>query len=913
MLVALLATLTAAVSIPTIPFEKYTLDNGLEVILHEDHRLPIVAVNVVYHVGAVDEPRDRTGFAHLFEHLMFQGSKHVDEHIAIVEDAGALTFNGFTDFDYTEYIETLPASELELGLWLESDRMGFLLDALDQAKFDNQREVVKNERRQSFDDAPYGNVEEAVLKAAYPKTHPYADGVIGSMAHLDSATVTDAKQFFSRHYAPANATLTIAGDLDVAKTKQHIARYFGTLPKREKPKRTKPAMPEKPVTPRVVLDEALGVLPQIAVAFVTPAALEPGDAEMDVWAQVLAGGKASRLHQALVIEAGVAESVSAEVQNLQGGSLFQITAVALDAKDAAGFEAAVDEALTAALKDPVRQDELQRIAAKWQTGTLVELEAVGGEHGKANALQFYNHYAGDPGAFSKDIERHLAITPDAMTKAAQRWLGRDRRVTVVSIPKPSAEAKEPPKSSPVAQKTKAQRDPNDPEAFRWERPQKSEAKALALGKIETATLDNGLTVLVHESHAVPLVAIHAVTAVGAAADPKNAPGVVAALVDWLDEGAGDRDAKALDEAFATLGTELSESTSEDGSALRTIVLKEHAAKATALVADVLLRPALKDAELEGVIERHVAAVLDADAQPFSLAFDRLRERLFGAAHPYGHSPQGTAKALQAMKPEALRRFYKERFGPKASALVFSGDLTLAEATAIAKASFGEWKGASAKPAPFTTSDQKRAGVLMYEKPNIGQTTLALGALAVPFAHADAAALRLLSDIFGGLFHSRLNMRLREELGITYGAYAEAQRMRSSGAVFVGTQVRADATGQAVKETLALLDGLRTKPVTDAELQAAKNAIVKALPGLFEHASNVAALGEQLYVADLPLDWMNEAERRIERVTAKDLQRVAKQYLRSDRLHIAVVGDKQVVSKQVGPLGIGKIVVAPMPR
>ncbi len=426
----------AAVAAPEIKYEKYVLANGLEVMLHVDRKLPVVAVNLWYHVGAFHEQAGRTGFAHLFEHMMFQGSKHVadDVHIGMLEKLGATDLNGTTDFDRTNYFETLPSHHLETALWLESDRMGFLLDTLTAEKLKTQQEVVKNERRQGTETAPYGLAEEKGWQALFPLPHPYHGAVIGSMKDLNAATGEDVRGFFSTWYAPANATLAIVGDFEPARARALVEKYFGPI--KSGPKPATPKVERVKVAQEVVIrhDEPVATLPSIYMMWLTPAALQPGDAEADFLATALATGKASRLHRRLVHEKQLAQSVTANQQSLGHQSAFQVQVVARPGVSTDTLRQEVDAVLDEVRQKGLTAAEITRARNRYETRVISGLQRVGGFSGKADVLQYYNHHVGDPGYLAKDMARYAQVTPEGVKRFAAEYLRADARVVVHAVP-----------------------------------------------------------------------------------------------------------------------------------------------------------------------------------------------------------------------------------------------------------------------------------------------------------------------------------------------------------------------------------------------------------------------------------------------------------------------------------------------
>jgi zinc protease len=422
---------------PAVPFEEWTLPNGLEVILHEDHSLPLVAVNLWYHVGPANEPRGRSGFAHLFEHLMFEGSRHVGAELdRLLEAAGATNVNGTTSWDRTNYFETVPREHLELVLWIESDRMGFMIDSLAEARLDVQRGVVKNERRQSYENAPYGPSALALYDALFPEGHPYHGAVIGSMRDLDAATMADVRAFFEKFYAPSNATLALAGDVASADARRLVARWFGTLPARPRPARA--GQPTAPLAAplRVTVKEPVE-LARVAMGWIAPAAYSDEDYALSVAAAVLAGGKATRLYRKLVVEQQLAAEVAAEVDANQLASIVVVSATASSGVAAAKLEPALDDALAELARDGPTPAELARAKRRLLLALHDELQLLngrGGESGRAGLLQRFHHYLGDAGYLSKHLARLEGVGAREVKDAVGRQLGRERRAVVVTEP-----------------------------------------------------------------------------------------------------------------------------------------------------------------------------------------------------------------------------------------------------------------------------------------------------------------------------------------------------------------------------------------------------------------------------------------------------------------------------------------------
>src|SRR5262245_53678437 len=470
----------APATVPRVAVETFTLDNGLQVIVSRRPELPVVAVNTWYHVGPANEAAGRTGFAHLFEHMMFQGSKHVpgDMHFRTVEGAGGSTINGTTDFDRTNYFETLPSNQLELGLWLESDRMGYLLDQVDQANLSNQQDVVRNERRQSYENRPYGVVEEALFHQLFPKSHPYYANVIGSHADIQAAKLEDVRTFFKTFYAPNNASIAIVGDIDKPAVKKLVEKYFGTF-KRGEPV-TKPVVE----TPKITSERRATVtdrveLPRVYIAWITSPIYKPGDADADIASLLLGGGRSSRLYKKLVYEKQIAQAVEAEQQSLMLGSIFDIEATARPGHTAQELEQAIDEELNRLRETGPDQTEVDRARNVTETRIIQGLESLGGFGGVADRLNNYNHYLGDPGFLPQDIRRYRAVTPASVKAFFQQQLLPTARVVVYGVPGPQELG--PPVPTPKAADAVASAGAesiNADEPWRKDAPKPSEARPL---------------------------------------------------------------------------------------------------------------------------------------------------------------------------------------------------------------------------------------------------------------------------------------------------------------------------------------------------------------------------------------------------------------------------------------------------
>ncbi|MBF8305579.1 MAG: insulinase family protein, partial [Acidobacteria bacterium] len=678
----------ARTDMPNIAYEKYKLPNGLEVILAEDHRLPRVAVNVWYHVGPVNEEPGRTGFAHLFEHMMFQGTKHVpgDAHFRLLSGAGATNINGTTNFDRTSYFETVPSNQLELALWLESDRMGYMLDVLDQASLSNQQDVVRNERRQSTENRPYGIVEEGMYHLLYPSSHPYYANVIGSHADIQAATLEDVRNFFRAYSMPNNATVAIVGDLDKAQAKNLVKKYFGTL-------KSGAAVPKVNVATPAISAERRAVIPdrveleRVYMAWITPPAFQAGTAEGDLAAHVLGGGESSRLYKKLVYEQQIAQDVSVTQRGLALGSVFSLSARARPGHTAAELERALDEELERFRRDGPAEQELAAARNFLETRLMTQHETL---NGVADRLNYYNHYLGNPGYLAEDLARYQRATAAQVRTFAQNQLKPSARVVIYGVPGKPDLGPEVPRSTaiPLGGTEAATASVNAPlntdEPWRKEMAQAGAARPLQLPSPNTFVLPNGLTVLHMERRGMPLAAARLVTRTGSDSNPLDKPGLASFTAAMLDQGTASRTALQIADEAAQLGATLETDSSMDSVSVSVRSMKRNFAPALRLLADVALRPSFPPEEIERQRASRLASLLQRRENPSAVADEVLSAALYGPQHPYGSAESGTEASIKAAKQDDLQAFWKKNLVPNNAALVVAGDLTLAELRTLVK-------------------------------------------------------------------------------------------------------------------------------------------------------------------------------------------------------------------------------------
>ena len=878
-----------AAAAPSIPFTKYRLDNGLEVILAPDKRLPVVAVNLWYHVGAANETPDRTGFAHLFEHMMFTGTKHVarGEAERLLEAAGGADSNATTGFDSTKYYDTVPANQLALALWTHADRMGYLLDALDQKALANQQDVVRNERRETTENRPYGIVDEALYRELFPPGHPYRPAVIGSHADIQAAKLADVRDFFKRYYRPNNATLVIAGDFDPANARRLVQRYFGSFARgADVPK---PAV----ATPPIVGERRLEVtdrieLPRVDLAWLTPPAYAPGDAELDIAAAILAGGKSSRLYKKLVYEKELAQSVDASQESSALTSIFDIQAVARPGHTPAELEAAIDEELAKLVADGPTQAEVDRARSAYEHGLFRTLQRVSS---RANRLNQYNQSTGDPGYLAQDLARYRRISPDDVRRVVAAELRKDRRVVVFATRGDKVLAPDVPVTAVEATGPQTESINRD-EQWRNTPPKGGPPVAPQLPVPVVFKLANGLTVYHLQRDDVPLVNARLVVGAGLAANPPATPGVADFALASLEDGTTSRDALAIADQFAQLGADFAASTSRDASMLYVDALSAQFPAALALLADVALNPAFPAAEIDRARRSRLAGIVAAREDPDSLADAAFRRALYGPDQPFGQTSLGTEASIKRIDADMLKAFWQRWFHPGNAALVVVGAIDRATVQALAEREFGGWSGdAAARPAPGVAMPPKAtaARLVLVERPGVNQTELRVGRVAAARTDPGYLPLQLANEVLGGQFTSRLNANLRETHGYAYGAFSGFDFGRLPGPFTVATTVRADATAEAVTEIDHELDRMRTVAPTAAEFAKARDGVIRSLPGAFETNAGIAGAFGTLYVYDLAPTYYATLRQRFAAVTAAQVLAASKRYLDPSSMVVVGVG------------------------
>ncbi len=873
-----------------IPYTKYVLSNGLTLIVHEDHKAPIVAVNVWYHVGSKNEKPGKTGFAHLFEHLMFNGSENFDDdYFKAMEKVGATDLNGTTSEDRTNYFENAPKDALDLLLWMESDRMGHLLGAITQAKLDEQRGVVQNEKRQG-ENQPYAISRELITKNTWPQGHPYSWTVIGSMEDLNAASLEDVKEWFKTYYGAANAVLTIAGDVKAADVKAKVEKFFGWIPSGPPVTKHGAWIARRTGTHRQRAEDRV---PQARVMKVWN--IPPYGAREATWlnlvSDVLAQGKSSRLYKRLVHQDQIATDAAAYVDLSEIGGHFVMVATARPGESLAKVEQALDEELARFIKDGPTKDELDRAKTQYEAGFVRGIERIGGFGGKSDILAQNFVFTGRPDHYKTELAETRAATGRELQRAAREWLSDG--VYVLEIhPFPAyqtASADVDRKAAPF------------PEL-------KPEVNFPALQRTQMA---NGLKIVLAERHAVPTVQFTLLLDAGFAADQFATPGTAKLAMNLLDEGTKKRDAMAISDELARLGATLGTGADLDLCQVSLNALTSKLDESLEVFADVVLNPAFPAEDFTRLQKQTLAAIQREKVEPNTMALRVFPGLLFGKGHAYGNpfTGSGTAESVAKLTPADLRKCYEAWFRPNNATLVIVGDTTLGEVVPKVSRLLGAWARGEVpkKNIPHLSRSVAEPGVYLIDRPGSLQSIIFAGELAPPKNNPEEIAIETMNSILGGTFTSRLNMNLREDKHWSYGVRSVLTGARAQRPFLTMAPVQTDKTKESLVEVAKELKGvLGDKPITGAELQKAQVNQTLRLPGAWETAAHVAGSIGEIVRFGLADDYFQSYSGKVRALTVDDLQKAVRSVIHPERLVWVVVGDRAKIEAGIRELNWGEL-------
>ncbi|MBB4098715.1 M16 family metallopeptidase [Sphingomonas kyeonggiensis] len=868
-----------------VPYKQFTLPNGLRVVVHEDHNTPKVAVAVWYHVGSMNEPTGKSGFAHLFEHLMFNGSEHHDkEYMPPLQEIGVSGVNGATSLDQTYYYEIVPTGGLERVLWLESDRMGYLAGAITQAKLDEQRKVVQNEKR-TRENTPYALMDQREAAALFPIGHPYHHPTIGSMEDLNAASLDDVKGWFAQYYGATNAVVTLSGDVTLDQAKTLMEKYFGSVPAGEPVSRTTAWVPTLDRDKSEVMQDTV---PQLAIAWnwAVPGNRAPEAQALQLAAQALGRGKTSRLYQALVQEKQLATYASASYAGYAAAGIFSIDVRLKPGVDRTEAEAVVKQVLAEFLAKGPAPTELARVKASGSADNARAMESI---YVKAMALSSGAMFADNPGQYAVDDKHFQALTAAEVRTTASAWLGKPNyKLTVLPFGNPKAIAD-------GADRTKL--------------PPLGPSPALKLPAVQEARLSNGIRVILAERPGTPTIDMTMVFDAGQAAEQHMKRGVGGFTLGLMDEGTVTLTGQQLAERQALLGARIYSTSDVDTTDFMASAMAKSLPETVALWADYIRNPAFRPADLERDRQQHLSGLSQSLVDSDQIAQRTFTNLLYGPDHAYGAALAGRAETLKSITREDLVAFHDSWIRPDNAVIYAAGNTDIATLTAALEKGFGSWKaparakGSKAIDAvPAATAPR----IVLVDKPGAIQSVIRVGEILPDGSDPRYFEIGAMNDVLGGNFTARLNMNLREAKGWTYGANSYVAEARGPQAFGVATSVQTDKTAEALGEIDKEIRGIHgDKPATQAELDLLSKGEVLSLPGRFE--TNNAMVGYLQYVNRFgrPYDWITTmpakyAALRTDAITA------SAQLLHPDAMTWVIVGDLSKIEAKVRALKLGTV-------
>jgi zinc protease len=872
-----------------IPYEKFVLKNGLTVLVHEDHKAPIVAVNVWYHVGSKNEKPGRTGFAHLFEHLMFGGSEHhKSQFLPAMEEIGATDLNGTTNEDRTNYFENVPVSALDYTLWMESDRMGHLLGAIDQKVLDLQRGVVQNEKRQG-EDQPYGKVDELITENTYPKGHPYSWTVIGSMEDLNAASLDDVKQWFRTYYGPSNTTLVLAGDIDARTAREKVEKYFGDIPPGPPIAHQEVWIAKRTGTHRQRMQDRV---PQARVYMVwnMPQFGAADTDYLDLVSDVLSQGKTSRLYKRLVYDDQTATSVMASVDPKEIAGQFQISATAKPGGSLEPIEKAIQEELARFLREGPTAEELERVKTQYRANFIRGIERIGGFGGKSDRLAIGQVFLGNPDAYQISLDRVARATAEDLRGAAERWLSDGvYELEVTPFPNYAAAAEGVDRAKP---------------------PAVGAPPALHVPVVHHGKLSNGMKVELTERHELPAVDFWLVFDAGYAADSLAIPGTAKLAAATLVDGTERYNALEISEKLQLLGARLSATSNIDQTTVYLSALKEKLDSSLDLFADVVLHPSFPDADFAREKKLQLAAIEREQVTPIQMGLRVLPALIYGKGHAYGNplTGSGTAESVGKITREDLVKFHETWFHPNGATLIVVGDTTMAELLPELEKVFGAWKPAELpKKNVSPVAPPSKPVVYLMDRPGAEQSVIFTGGIAPEGGNPQQTAIEIMNDVLGGTFSSRMNMNLREDKHWSYGVFSLVLPAKGPQPFLTISPVQTDKTKESVEEVRKELNDISGgRPVTAPELKLARDHAILQLPGSLETRFGWGSeLARQLQLG-LPDNYLDVFARQVRELTASEVEDAAKTVVQPEHLVWVVIGDRAKIEPGIRELGIGEI-------
>jgi predicted Zn-dependent peptidase len=892
-----------------IPNQTFRLDNGLTVVVHEDRKAPIVAVSVWYNVGSKDEPKGKTGFAHLFEHLMFNGSENLEgDTFKWLQQLGATDYNGTTSFDRTNYFQTVPRAALEKALFMESDRMGYLLGAVTQEKLDNQRGVVQNEKRQG-DNRPGGLVQYEIFGNLFPAGHPYHHTPIGSMADLDAASLADVQQWFRENYGPNNAVLVLAGDINAAETRPLVEKYFGRISRG--PVNTPAAAAIPPVNPKTIVMKDRVPATILFRSYAVPGLLDKQTAALDLGGAVLGGLASSRLDNALVRNEKLAVSVSASNSAQQRVGIFQVQAVVRPGVDPAQVDKRLDELMAEFIAKGPTREELNRAAMTEVAGRIRGLEQVGGFGGKAVALAEGQLYANNPNFYRTLLNQYASVTPAQVQASFRKWLTRaPLRIRLEPGERPAYQ------EAQGAAKTAAAAPAALPPSTKREIPEVGQFAALDFPTIERVTLSNGIRINYARRTAVPVTQMALAFDAGQAAEAANQRGLAGMTLGLLEEGAGGLTSQQIAERQEELGAEIGTGSSLDRSTVTLSTLSANLGGSLDLLEKVVEEPAFAQPEIERVRAQVLTSIAQQKSDPNGIASRIVPSLIWGANHPYATVGAGDDAAVKSFTRNDVVGFQQRWLRPDNVEIFVVSNLPLGQLTPQLERRFGSWAvpaGAAKGTKAFTAPPPRPASPTIYlvNVPNAPQSIVVAAQVTPVDPRGDVIASQAGSEVLGGNFLSRINTDLRETKGWSYGVGGGFGLNRNGVPYTINAPVQADRTGDSITAlNQQITDLLGQKGVTDEELGRLVSNNVNTLPGRFETSTAVLQAMMSNSLLGRPDDYQEQLAGRYRGLTQASIDQALRGAIDPKGFSWVVVGEAAKVRPQLEKLGMPIQVVEP---
>jgi zinc protease len=872
-----------------IPYQKSVLPNGLTLIVHQDPKAPIVAVNVWYHVGSKNEKPGRTGFAHLFEHLMFNGSENYDkDFFGPMEQAGATDMNGTTNEDRTNYFENVPTNALDIALWMESDRMGHLTGAISQPKLDEQRGVVQNEKREG-ENEPYGKVWDFLTPKLYPAHHPYSWTVIGSMEDLDAAKLDDVKEWFRTYYGAANAVVVVAGDIDAETARRKVEKYFGDIPAGPPVARQEAWVAKRTGSQRGIMQDRV---PQARIYKVWNI---PGwgtaDADyLNLVSDVLSRGKSSRLFKRLVYDDQIATDVSATLDLREIGGLFTIEASARPGIDLARVEKAVDEELRRLLAGGPTPAELRRVKTRYRAAFIRGIERIGGFGGKSDVLANGQVFAGRPDYYQVQLDRVQLATPARLLSSARQWLS-DGVYSLEVHPYPEFQT-----ARAAADRSKLPAPGSLPET--------------KFPELERAMLSNGLKIVLARRPAIPQVRFDLLLDAGFAADKAGVPGTASLAMAMLDEGTARRTSLQISDELAQLGANLATGSRLDVSSVSLEALRENLDASLDIYGDVILHPSFPRSDFERLRKQRLAQIQQEKADPVGLALRVFPGLLYGRGHAYSNpwTGSGTEESTEQITRDHLVRFHRDWFKPNHATLIVVGATTMAEIRPKLERTFAAWRPGEVPSKDIATvAQQPRPVVYLIDRPGSLQSLIIAGNVAPPKANPGEVSIQTMNGVLGSDFSSRVNMNLREDKHWAYGAYTFFRDARGQRPFVAYAPVQTDKTKEALVELDKELRGIiKDRPIQPDELSRAQASLTLTLPGSWETMAALAGAIGDIVTFGLDDRYYDTFAEKVRAQTVQSLTAAAADVVHPDQLVWVVVGDRSKIEPGLRELKLGEI-------